>query len=69
MRNRVVSLESVGTGSIYDEIFVGDHPKLLNGCYAVPTSTGLGIAMNEEAIKAHPPVRPRGESTADPRLG
>ena len=65
----VVSLESAATGSIYDEIFVGDHPKLVNGCYALPTSPGLGIAVNEEAMKAHPPVSPRVESTADPRLG
>ena len=60
---------AAATGSIYDEIFVGDHPKLVNGCYALPTSPGLGIAVNEEAMKAHPPVSPRVESTADPRLG
>jgi L-alanine-DL-glutamate epimerase-like enolase superfamily enzyme len=42
---------------------------LINGCYAVPQSPGLGIRLNEAALRARPPVKPRGESTADPRLG
>ena len=62
-------LERQSEGSIYDEIIIGEHPKLVNGCYAVPQGPGLGIALNEDALKARPPVKPRGESTADPRLG
>ena len=62
-------LERQSEGSVYDEIIIGEHPKLVNGCYAVPRSPGLGITLNEEALKAHPPVKPRGESTADLRLG
>jgi galactonate dehydratase len=62
-------LERQSEGSVYDEIFTGDHPKLVNGSYAVPQSPGLGIVLNEDALKARPPVKPRGESTADPRLG
>lgn len=62
-------LERQSEGSIYDEIIIGEHPKLVNGSYAVPQSPGLGFTLNEEVLKAHPPVKPRGESTADPRLG
>lgn len=62
-------LERQSEGSVYDEIVIGDHPKLVNGCYAVPQSPGLGITLNEEALKSRPAKKPRGESTADPRLG
>lgn len=62
-------LERQSEGNIYDDLFTGDHPKLVNGSYAVPQSPGLGIALNEEVLKSRPPVKPRGESTADPRLG
>jgi galactonate dehydratase len=62
-------LERQSEGTVYDEIVMGDHPKLINGSYAVPQSPGLGITLNEEALRARPPVKPRGESTADPRLG
>ena len=64
-----LNLERQSEGSVYDEIFTGDHPKLINGCYAVPQGPGLGITLNEDALKARPPLKPRGESTADPRLG
>lgn len=62
-------LERQSEGTVYDEIVAGDHPRLINGSYAVPTAPGLGITLNEEAMRARPPVKPRGESTADPRLG
>lgn len=62
-------LERQSEGSVYDEIIEGEHPPLINGCYAVPQSPGLGITLNEAALRARPPVKPRGESTADPRLG
>ena len=62
-------LERQSEGSVYDEIFTGDHPKLINGCYAVPQGPGLGITLNEDALRERPPLKPRGESTADPRLG
>jgi galactonate dehydratase len=62
-------LERQTEGTVYDEIFTGDHPQLVNGCYAVPQSPGLGISMNEDALRARPAKKPRGESTADPRLG
>jgi galactonate dehydratase len=62
-------LERQSEGSVYDEIIVGEHPKLVNGSYAVPQGPGLGITLNEDVLKSRPPVKPRGESTADPRLG
>ena len=62
-------LERQSEGSFYDEIILGEHPRLVDGHYAVPQSPGLGISLNEEVMKAHPPLKPKGESTADPRLG
>jgi galactonate dehydratase len=62
-------LERQSEGRVYDEIVAGDHPKLVNGCYAVPQTPGLGITLNEDALRAHPAAKLRGGSTADPRLG
>ena len=62
-------LERQSEGRVYDDIFIGDHPKLVNGSYAVSQGPGLGITLNEDALRERPPVKPRGESTADPRLG
>ena len=62
-------LERQQEGSVYDELVVGEHPKFVNGCYEVPKEPGLGITLNEEVLKSRPPVKPKGESTADPRLG
>ncbi len=62
-------LERQSEGAVYDEIIKGDHPKLINGGYAVPQGPGLGIELDEAAMKARPPRKPKGESTADPRLG
>ncbi len=62
-------LERQSEGAVYDEIFAGNHPKLINGSYAVPQGPGLGITLNEEALRSRPPLKPKGESTADPRLG
>ena len=62
-------LERQSEGTIYDQIVIGDHPKLVDGAYAVPQGPGLGITLNEAVLREHPPAKPRGESTADPRLG
>ena len=62
-------LERQSEGSIYDQIVIGDHPKMINGAYAVPQGPGLGITLNEEVLRSRPPLKPKGESTADPRLG
>lgn len=62
-------LERQSEGAVYDEIFNGDHPKLINGSYAVPQGPGLGIELDEAALKARPHRKPKGESTSDPRLG
>lgn len=62
-------LERQSEGDVYEKIFNGDHPTLIDGCYAVPTAPGLGITMNEDALRERPPRKPKNESTADPRLG
>ena len=62
-------LERQSETSIYDDIIVGSHPSLVNGCYAIPERPGLGIDLNPEVITAHPYKPPSVESLSDPRLG
>jgi galactonate dehydratase len=62
-------LERQSEGAVYDEIFKGDHPQLIDGCYSAPQGPGLGIVLDEAAMKERPHRKPKGESTADQRLG
>lgn len=62
-------LERQSEGSLYEKIFTGAHPKMVDGCYEIPSAPGFGIDLNLDVIREHPPQKPRGESTADPRLG
>ena len=62
-------LERQSETSIYDDIIVGSHPALVNGCYAIPEGPGLGIDLNPDVLSAHPYQPPSVESLSDPRLG
>jgi L-alanine-DL-glutamate epimerase-like enolase superfamily enzyme len=52
-----------------DGLVVGAHSRLVNGSYAVPQSPGLGITLNDQVLRTHLVVKPRGGSTMEPRLG
>lgn len=57
----------VGESPLYYDILQGAHPVLKNGCFEVPEAPGLGIALDEAVMRAHP-YRALA-SVRDPRLG
>ena len=53
----------------YDEIMIGAHPPLVNGCYAIPEAPGAGMALDAAVVQAHPWRVLASEVLRDPRLG
>ena len=39
---------------LYDVLVSNGHPMLVDGGFAVPQSTALGVELNEEVLQAHP---------------
>ena len=40
----------------FDEVVVGEFPKQVDGYFDLPTGPGIGLDMDEEALRANPPV-------------
>jgi galactonate dehydratase len=40
----------------FDEVVVGEFPKQVDGYFDVPTGPGIGLDMDEAALRANPPV-------------
>lgn len=57
----------VGESPLYYDILRGKHPAVENGCFEVPDAPGLGIALDEDVMRAHP--YQALASVRDPRLG
>ena len=53
----------------YDEIMIGAHPPLIDGCYAIPEAPGVGMTLDEAVVKAHPWRVLASDMIRDPRLG
>lgn len=53
----------------YREIMIGDHPPLIDGCYAVPDEPGAGMTLNDDVVRAHPWRVLAPDMIRDPRLG
>jgi len=46
---------------IAEDMVMGEFPNLTDGYVSIPTSPGLGVAMNEEWLEKHPPVETRSQ--------
>jgi galactonate dehydratase len=53
----------------YNDIMIGTHPPLTDGCYAIPDAPGVGMKLNEEIARAHPWQTLAPGMIRDPRLG
>ena len=53
----------------YREIMIGEHPPLVDGCYAVPDVPGAGMTLDDAVVQAHPWRVLVPEMIRDPRLG
>jgi len=40
----------------FDQIVVGEFPKQVDGYFDLPTGPGIGLDMDEDALRANPPV-------------
>jgi L-alanine-DL-glutamate epimerase-like enolase superfamily enzyme len=64
----VESLEvQLGESDLLHEVVGGARPVLVDGCYEVPAGPGVGVALDDRVLAAHPyrPVPP----FLDERLG
>ena len=53
-------IQEGGHAPWFDEVVVGDFPRQKDGYFDIPTAPGIGIEMNEEVLRANPPVERRG---------
>ena len=47
---------------IAQDMVIGEYPDITDGYVSVPTSPGLGVAMNEEWLEKHPAVDDRSQA-------
>ncbi|MBI3917178.1 MAG: mandelate racemase/muconate lactonizing enzyme family protein [Betaproteobacteria bacterium] len=62
-------LEHQTEGSRYQDIIIGQHPRPVNGCFAVPKGPGIGVELRMDEIEKYPFRIPVAEAWADSRLG
>lgn len=43
-----------GESPLYDTLVRNQHPTLTEGCFSVPSGPGLGVALDEALMQAHP---------------
>jgi len=54
---------------LYADVVKRVEPAMLNGCFNVPETPGIGVELDDDVIRAHP-YRPQpANANLDPRLG
>ncbi len=54
---------------LYFDVVGGFRPKLVNGCFKVPDTPGIGIELDDAVLRAHPYRALAANANLDPRLG
>ena len=54
---------------LYFDVAGGFQPRLVNGCFEVPDTPGIGIELDDAVLKAHPYRVLAANANLDPRLG
>lgn len=54
---------------LYFDLVGGYHPRLVNGCFEVPDTAGIGAELDDAVLRAHPYRQLAPNATLDPRLG
>jgi len=54
---------------LYFDVVGGFRPKLINGCFEVPDTPGIGVELDETVLLAHPYKQLASNANLDPRLG
>ena len=55
--------------ALYNAVVGGVEPALLNGCFNVPETPGIGVTLDDDVIGAHPYRQVAANANLDPRLG
>ena len=54
---------------LYFDVVRGFRPKLVDGCFGIPDTPGLGVELDDDALAAHPYRPLAANANLDPRLG
>lgn len=54
---------------LYFDVVGGFQPTLVNGCFEVPDTPGIGVELDDAILRAHPYQRLASNANLDPRLG
>lgn len=49
-------IQEGGHAPWFDQVVVGEFPRQTDGYFDIPTAPGIGIEMDEEVLRANPPV-------------
>ncbi len=49
-------IQEGGHAPWFDQVVIGEFPRQKEGYFDIPTAPGIGIEMDEEALRANPPV-------------
>lgn len=54
---------------LYFNVVGGYRPKLINGCFEVPDTPGIGVELDDAVLRTHPYRALAPNANLDPRLG
>ena len=49
-------IQEGGHAPWFDHVVLGEFPRQKEGYFDVPTAPGIGVEMDEETLRANPPV-------------
>jgi L-alanine-DL-glutamate epimerase-like enolase superfamily enzyme len=49
-------IQEGGHAQWFDQVIVGEFPRQKEGYFDIPTAPGIGIEMDEEVLRANPPI-------------
>lgn len=67
--NFLIMEHQLAESALYLDIMKGAHPPLVDGCYAVPETPGLGMELDDTVMRGHPYKALPASALRDPRLG
>jgi galactonate dehydratase len=54
---------------LYYDVVGGYRPKLVDGCFELPDTPGIGVELDDAVLRAHPYRRLAANANLDARLG
>jgi galactonate dehydratase len=54
---------------LYSDVVKGFEPALIDGCFVLPDTPGIGVDLDDDVVRAHPYRPLPSNANLDPRLG